>query len=87
MSLSETEARVLEYLCQDTDCAWPFWPICRDLKMPRPDVRAACRSLKSQGLAIFWNGLINEDGGFVGSGYGASPEGVHEFNYRVERAE
>ncbi len=79
MSLSENEARVLEYLCQYAEFAWPFQPISADLKMTTPEVRLACRSLQADGLAKFCRGLMTEDGNLAGSGYSATHKGEQKF--------
>jgi hypothetical protein len=42
-------------------------------------VRTACRSLSAKGLMQFRQGLLSEDGGTAGSGYGVTKAGLHYY--------
>ena len=78
--------KVLDFLEKNLDqgdfdggCYFPFAPICKATGLDRKTVRLACRYLKRKGLARFYAGLSDLDGGCRGSGYSAmlkSREGV-----------
>lgn len=57
---------------------YPFAPIMDDTGLDRRTVRLCCRALKRKGLAEFSNALSNDDGDFVGAGYGITEEGHKE---------
>lgn len=79
IEISENERKVLQVLFDVTD-TWgenciSFSYIEGDTNLKVKDIRAACQVLRKKGLAIFYRGLMTEDGEVAGSGYCISPEG------------
>lgn len=76
-NLSRNEVKVLAALASvGDDYCLPFKAIARRVRLSRPIIRRACRSLTRKGLAHFSRGLWNEDGGPAGSGYGVTVAGA-----------
>ena len=77
MNLNPHESRVLVVLATtDEDfCCYAFREIMSRVRLTRPVVRRACRSLARKGLAECHHGLFTEDGEMAGSGYCATDEG------------
>lgn len=78
--INANERKVLKVLVDyagDFGC-FPFRPLMQRTRLTRAEVRRACRSLKKKGLAEFARGLCNDDGDFVGAGYGATRLGAEQ---------
>lgn len=76
--MEKDHEKVLEFLAERTsrETCYGFAPICQDTGLDRKRVRFICRLFKRKGWAEFYNGLMNEDGDFGGSGYCISPDGM-----------
>lgn len=74
--LNANEMKVLRFLVRqysDVGAGFShFAHIGKGVRLPRAEVRRACRSLKRKGLAEFKNALWYEDGGMYGAGYAAT---------------
>ncbi len=76
-NLSDSEQRVLEKLAAcGGEYSYSFDTIMTDTGLIRPVVQTACRSLKKKGLAMFFRGLMDDDGNVAGSGYTVTVKGV-----------
>lgn len=77
-NLNANEVKVLAALASvggsDFGCL-SFRAIGQRVRLKRPEIRRACRSLARKGLAEFHRGLWSEDGEPRGSGYGATRSG------------
>ena len=76
--MNEPQKKVLDFLEKNLEedeyeggAYFSFAPICNATGLDRKTVRLACRYLKRKGLARFYAGLWDNDGGFRGSGYSA----------------
>lgn len=64
-------------LCKgDTDLFFPFKVLERETRYNRELVKGLCRSLKLQGYADFQSGLMDDEGAFIGTGYGLTKAGL-----------
>jgi len=63
-----------ETTCPD-EYAVGFAEVQKSTELTRSDVRASCRRLARKGLAEYRRGLLRDDGGVAGSGYGITDAG------------
>lgn len=77
MSRSSNERAVLAALAAAGDSfgVLSFRGIAARVRLPRSEIRLACRSLRRKGLAEFYRGCWTEDGEPYGSGYAATTAG------------
>jgi len=79
VKLTDNERRVLRalYAAYDYDGFGylNFKGIARRARLPRKEIRRACRSLARKGFAEYGRGLWSEDGEVAGSGYCCNPAG------------
>ena len=86
--MKENHKKVLDMLVRDFDeceggAYFCFKTIQNATGLDRRTVRLACRYLKRKGLARFYAGLWDEDGGMRGSGYSATEEAMNQAAYEA----